>query len=181
MLIVKHKSVAALLSNNNTAKVTSITKGKKLVSVSHGSKPMIAEAPIFELGFPPSGSNLIAVANTFHINKYYYEAAEDQWYLVVDAKCERNISKWVMRPVNEIGRPIGDNRSTSVDLWANRFSDRPFDVHAHSNPDGFVWFKKNFVVNKDVVCQLEMYDAYLDRLRFCSSYEALVRLGLVKD
>lgn len=139
-----------------------------------------SEIKILDVGFPPPTS--VAVVNTWHINKYYYEASEDQWYIVVDAKIEKKISKWVMRPVDEEdGRPVGDERFTSVDLWADRFADRPFNVQSFLNgeiEDTFDWFK-SFVSNRDVVAQLEMFDGYEERLRYCSSFEALVRLGLV--
>lgn len=141
---------------------------------------MKAVTPILDVGFPPPMQ--VAIANTWHINKYYFEASENQWYVVIDAKIEKKISKWVMRPVDtEDGRPIGDERFTSVDLWADRFSDRPFDVNAYLRgglEDTFEWFK-NFVAGKDIVVQLEMFDGYEDRLRYCTSFEALVRLGLV--
>lgn len=144
------------------------------------SKMEISSAPVLDTNFPPP--HQVAVANTWHIDRYYFEASEDKWYLIVDAKVQRGISRWTMLEVSpDIGKPIGEqNRVTSVDLWGDRFADRPFDVRAEEVPETFEWFKR-FVQNKDVVCQMEMFDAYADRLRYYSSYQALVRLGLIQE
>lgn len=163
----KPKLIAALLSS--AASYASVP-----VRSIQMSKP---ETQILDVGFPPPMS--VAVANTWHINKYYYEATEDRWYVILNAHTEKKISKWVMRAVDaEEGRPIGEERFTSVDLWADRFADRPFDVSSSEVQETFDWFK-NFVAGRDVVAQLEMFDSYEYRLRYCSSFDALVRLGLV--
>lgn len=171
-IIRKARSVAALLIGGASYATASVPVRSNQI--------MKAMTPILDVGFPPP--MLVAVSNTWHINKYYYEASESQWYVVVDSKLEKKISKWIMRPVDaEDGRPIGDERFTSVDLWADRFADRPFDVNAYlanNLPETFEWFKA-FAPNKDIVVQLEMFDGYEERLRYCSSFEALVRLGLV--
>lgn len=164
---VKAKPIAALLSS-----------GASYASVPVRSIQMQTSETqvVLDVGFPPPMT--VAVANTWHINKYYYEATEDRWYVVVNAYNEKKISKWVMRPVDEDGRPVGDERFTSVDLWADRFADRPFDVTVRKVPETFDWFK-NFVAGRDIVAQLELFDGYEYRLRYCSSFDALVRLGLV--
>lgn len=136
--------------------------------------------PVLDISFPPM--HMVAQANSWHVNKYYYQASENQWYLVESANMRNKISTFVMRPVDEEdGRPIGDRVSTSGDLWADRFADRPFNVRAAMNgnlENTEEWFM-GLVANKDVFQQLELYDAYCNRLRHCSSFEALVRLGIV--
>lgn len=136
--------------------------------------------PVLDISFPPPA--LVAIANTWHINKYYFDAAKDQWYLVVEASTTRTISTWKLQPVeSEDGRPIDNAVTTSGDLWADRFSDRPFNVRiflSGKETDTFDWFRNTYAKEKDVVCQLELFDAYNERLRYCSSHEALVRLGL---
>lgn len=167
-------NVAALLTSTIANAI------HKALPVSNRSNQMNnAIVPVLDVSFPPT--TMIAVANSWHVNKYYYEASEDRWYVIEGASNSNKVSKWIMRPVAEHGKPNGVTRSTSVDLWADRFADRPFNVRESLNgkiEETFEWFTRNFVRGKDIACQLEMYEAYQSRLRYSSSYESLLRLGL---
>jgi hypothetical protein len=148
--------------------------------------PVIASstAPVAE-GLPagfPSG-NQIAVADSRYVNRYYYDAASCTWYLVVEAQLIDGINNWLVRAVDvEDGRPIGQLKKHTHDLWADRFADRPFDVQkflAGRLESTFDWFKATFCSHETDVAKVhKLYESYVYRLRFCSSFEAVVRLGL---
>lgn len=170
MQVIKHqKPVAAILASTKvpTAPIRS-------------SIVMDLATPILDISFPPN--HMVAQANSWHVNRYYYQAAENQWYVVESAVMRNRISTFILRAVDEEdGRPVGMQVTTSGDLWADRFADRPFNVREFLNgrlPPTEDWFK-SLVANRDVFQQLELYDKYNDRLRYCSSFEALVRLGIV--
>jgi hypothetical protein len=171
MQIIKHaKPVAAILSTQ--PQVTNATV--------RSTPAMNNVLDLLDISFPPMHN--VAQANTWHINKYYYQASENQWYVVEGANTKNKISTFVMRPVDEEdGRPIGERVSTSGDLWADRFADRPFNVRKFLRgqlPTIEEWFN-TLVADKDVFQQLELFEGYESRLRYCSSFEALVRLGIV--
>jgi hypothetical protein len=168
MQIVKHsKPIAALFTSSPASQFRS-------------TAIMNQHTPVLDISFPEMHN--VAQANSWHVNKYYYQASENQWYLVEEAFTRNRISTFVMRAADEEdGRPVGERVNSSGDLWADRFADRPFNVRAFMNgtlPSTEEWFR-NFVSRKDVFQQLEMFEAYQGRLRHCSSFEALARLGIV--
>ena len=147
----------------------------------HPARTPIVRSKVVTLdsGFPPP--NLVAVADKRYINRYHYDAVGDCWYLIVDAQVVGGINHWVTRLVDsEDGRPIGHLKKHTLDIWADRFSDRPFDVSRIGSLGSlFDWFshlcEESNVAPSRVA---ELYDGYLARLNYCSSFEALVRLGL---
>ena len=138
--------------------------------------------PLLEVGFPPP--NLVAVADKRYVNRYHYNAATDEWMLIVDAQLIDGISHWAMRLADpEDGRPIGQVQKHTLDIWANRFADRPFDVRAFVEgkmpTDLFVDWRQTFCPRSMRAEKArELFDSYLARLNYCSSFDALVRLGL---
>lgn len=174
MQIIKRKNIAVLLAAPQQQQIEPAPKPRTQI--------METSAPILDTNFPPPMK--AASANLYHRDRYYFDAMENKWFLVVDAKTERSISTWTLCEVDsKTGKPIGINRQTQVDLWGDRFADHPFDVRAYLDgelEEKFAWFGSNFAANKDIVCQMELFDAYCDRLRYHSSHAALVRLGLTE-
>lgn len=142
-------------------------------------RPAPKKKPALEAGFPPP--NLVAIADKRYINRYHYNATTDAWVVIVDAQHVDGISHWAVRVVDEDGRPIGQLQKHTLDIWANRFADHPFDV---TRAD-LIWkrplydtFKQTFCTDVDDAKARELFDSYLARLSYCSAFDALVRLGL---
>lgn len=139
-----------------------------------------------------TNSSQFALADKRHVNKYYYSADSKQWFLVLDYKLVGLISTWTLCLVSTFdGEQLGEMFTSQKDMEANKFSDRPFSVT--STETEFEWFcgivKWYNTVSSatSVVPTLNgiavanpntLYAAYIDRRRYCCSFDALVRLGL---
>lgn len=126
----------------------------------------------------------VAVANRRHVNRYYHDPALNQWYLVQHCTLTpTGTSEWKLLEVEwqMEGRPVSkDPVKVTKELWANRFADRPFDVTTTPDPDVLFWFQ-TLAINKGVPKEVvaTMFVAYKERTQTDSSFNALVRLGLV--
>jgi hypothetical protein len=124
-----------------------------------------------------------ALADKRHVSKYYYDVNNKQWFLILDWKLEGIISTWTLCPVAVYdGEQIGEMRTTQKDMEANKFADRPFYVTLNAVKTEFEWFVElvnNFnLSNSHQEDPNALYLAYIDRRRYCCSFDALVRIGL---
>lgn len=141
-------------------------------------------SPALPKGWPPMHAAIVAIANDWHLNKYYYELSENRWYLILRCKCENGVSTWTRMRVNsKTGAPESSSHQVTYDMWADRFASHPFDVCAYLNgtlPSTFDWFCNTFAAGRKPQDQKDLFAAYEERLRNTSSWQALCRIGLMR-
>lgn len=133
-----------------------------------------------QLGLPPKEKT--AQADKRYINRYNYCAELNGWILIVGFSTRiPDVAMWEYCLVDpDFGEPIGVVKCTTLDLWADRFADRPFavcDAETESEINVKDWFVKTFGPNYS---RLEIdlrYKSYLERLAYSSSFDALLRIG----
>ncbi len=129
-------------------------------------------------GFPPI--NKIAVADTRYVHFYNYSTHLNSWILILEATVEdkkKNVWTFV-RVDQEYGAPIGAVETTSIDLWNDRFAVRPFDVLEDPEEDR-IWFERLALRHGYAATEVdELLSAYMQRRAWCSSQEALTRIGI---
>lgn len=125
-------------------------------------------------------TNMVAVADKRYLHKYYLPPDETEWQLIVNCKTIGGLSDWTTVTVDtKDGRPLGKPLTYQADIWATRFADRPFTEGSLETE--WDWFKR--LATQDGWSGLrvtDMYQKYLERRRFCSSYDAMVRIGMRK-
>lgn len=124
--------------------------------------------------------NLTAVADSRYVNQYNYAPSQGGWILITGAeKAYGHINVWTFVPVDSVwGCPIGATQErVSVDLWANQFAHRPFDVD-HVQDDRAWFAERSASIANTVDAVNELYARYRERLSYCHSFEALLRIGI---
>ncbi len=138
----------------------------------------------YDTSFP--SPELTAIADPRYVNRYNYFADKDVWVLILDAKRsyeplgKTHTNTWQVVEVDPVfGVPTGEPFTTEIDLWAGRFSDRPFDVFQDPTEKTIAWFMRVVEGKYDNLSELEaLYTAYIERLAFNASYMALRRIGI---
>lgn len=139
-------------------------------------------------GFPPR--NLTAEADARYIGRYNYSTHHGGWILILGAKRHEHTNLWTLRAAEEdFGAPMGPTvENVALDLWADRFADRPFDI-SKPTPDLKTWFEHVLAkcelfpmeIEFDMLLEAEfdmLLKAYQERITYCSSYDALRRIGI---
>lgn len=129
-----------------------------------------------ESGFPPRFKT--AVADARYVHRYNYSTRHQGWIIIVGAQLQGYSSIWSFRLVEPIyGAPIGDIITTNLDLWADRFANRPFDIESPVE-DQRAWFGRLCGPNRSRNRIDEMYETYVEYLQHSSSYSALRAAGV---
>ena len=80
----------------------------------------------FEKG-EPTGKALAYPCKKYE-GMYYFNAETDSWERVL--KVNKETLSWKMQPVDIDGNALGVIRTHCFPMWADRFADFPFDMHA---------------------------------------------------
>ncbi len=130
--------------------------------------------------FPPKLK--AAAADVRYVHRYNYSTQYQGWILIAEAQAIFGVNHWSFFLVDPVyGAPIGDIKKSTADLWSDRFADRPFPIDEPVE-DQYVWFQRIarpfYTTQKDLD---NLFAAYRERLAYCSSYEALRRIGIAPD
>lgn len=132
-----------------------------------------------EPGFPPIFKT--AVADARYVHRYNYSTRHQGWIIITGARIQCDTSVWSFRLVEPVfGMPIGEIITTNLDLWADRFANRPFDIESPVE-DQRVWFGRLCGPNRSRNRIDEMYETYVDYLQHSSSYSALRAAGVAME